>query len=106
MRERGDLCMKRMKTFFIYLMIFILFYLFVSVMSYLFVKTAYKDIYSYEIETKSPQIKIKESKATSANGYIIGTIKNDSKEYIDKINMKIDFYSARGVNLGTRVVKG
>lgn len=97
--------MKRMKTFFIYLILFILFYLFVSVMSYLFVKTAYKNINSYEIASESPKVTIKESKATSANGYIIGTVKNDTGEYIEKTNLKVDFYSPRGINLGTKVVR-
>ena len=97
--------MKRMKTFFIYLILFLLLYLFVSIMSYLVVKTAYKNINSYEIASESPKVTIKESKATSVNGYIIGTVKNDTGEYIEKTNLKVDFYSPRGVNLGTKVVK-
>ena len=97
--------MERMKTFFKYLLLFIIFYIFVSIMSYLFVKSAYKEIYNYEIETESPKITIKESKATSANGYIVGTIKNDTGKLIDKINLKVNFYSPRGINLGTKVAK-
>ena len=49
--------MERMKTFFKYLLLFIIFYIFVSIMSYLFVKSAYKEIYNYEIETESPKLK-------------------------------------------------
>jgi len=87
--------MKRMKTFFIYLLLFIAFYIFVSVMSYLFAKSSYSNIYSYEIATESPKVTIKESKATSTNGYIIGTVKNDTASTIEKINLKVDFYSKR-----------
>ena len=97
--------MSRMKTFFIYLLLFIALFIFVSVMSYLFVKTSYHDLYSYEIATESPKVTIKESKATSANGYIIGTVKNDTGSTIEKINLKVDFYSKRGIDLGTKYVK-
>ena len=97
--------MKRMKTFFIYLILFLALYVFVSFMSKLYIKTSYKDINSYEIESDSPKVVIFESKGTSANGYIIGKVRNNTGEKIEKTNMVIDFYSPRDVNLGTKVVK-
>lgn len=97
--------MARMKFFLIWLSVFLAFYLFVDFMAYQYVVASYKNIKSYQILEDSPSVSISESKATGVNGYINGTVTNTTGKRIEKTNIKIDFYSRRGVLLGTNYVK-
>ena len=97
--------MDRMKIFVKYLIIVIIFYLFVDLVAYIGMKNIYRDIVDYKILNSSPSIEIQESKATSANGYIKGVVKNNTDEKIEKIYMQIDCYNDRDSHIGTKYVK-
>lgn len=97
--------MARLKVFFWYLVIFIIIYVIFDFFTYRYLVNSYKNIKSYEVVASSPEVKINEAKATAVNGYIKGNIKNTTGEDISKTNIKIDLYSKRGNNIGTRYEK-
>ena len=96
--------MKRMKTFFIYALIIVAFWIFSDIVIYLSVNGTYKDKEA-KIYVSSPEIVITENKATYVNGVVKGNIKNNTEKIIDGTYLKIDMYSPRDVNLGTKYVE-
>lgn len=96
--------MKRMKTFFIYALIIAAFWIFSDIIIYLSVNGAYKTK-TAKVYVSSPEVIITESKATYVNGVIKGGIKNNTKETVEGKYLKIDMYSSRDNNLGTKYVK-
>jgi len=93
--------MSRMKTFFVYAIIIILFYFLSNILIYLFIKGTYKDITG---EIVSDNIEVIKAKSTYVNGYIDGKITNNAmEELIDKY-VKIEIYSKRGVCLGIKYI--
>ena len=52
-----------------------------------------------------PQVIVTENKATYVNGYVKGSIKNNTVGILNNMYLKIDMYSSRDVNLGTKYVK-
>ncbi len=97
--------MARMKVFLRYLIIFVLIYIIFDFFTYRYLVNSYKNIKSYEIVAKAPEVKIDEAKATAVNGYVKGTIQNNTGEKIKYTNMKIDLYNSRGSNLETKYCK-
>ncbi len=97
--------MARMKVFLRYLIIFILIYIIFDFFTYKYLVNSYKNIKTYEIVEKAPEVKINEAKATAVNGYVKGTIKNNTGKKIESTNMKIDLYNSRGANLETKYCK-
>ena len=97
--------MARMKVFLRYLIIFVIVYFVLDFFTYRYLVNSYKNIKTYEIIAESPEVKVKEAKATAMNGYIVAEVKNTTGEKIDKTNVKIDLYNKRGNNLGTKYVK-
>lgn len=97
--------MARLKTFLIYLLLFIALYLFVSIIAYGYLVNTYKSIEKYEIDTSFPAIQIVEAKATYINGYIVGKITNNMGKKINATYLKVDFYSANQTKMGTKYVK-
>ena len=97
--------MKRIKQFWIWLILFVLFYLFVDFISFVGLKMMLKDLDSYEILVSSPKIEITEAKGTYANGYIKGNLTNNTNSVIQNKYIKVDVYSERNVNLGTEYIK-
>lgn len=96
--------MKRMKTFFIYALLIAAFWIFSNLIIYITINGTYKDKKA-TVYVNSPEIIISESKATYVNGYIKGSIKNNTEKIIDGKYLKIDMYSKRNVNLGTKYIK-
>lgn len=96
--------MKRMKTFLIYALLIAALWIFSDMVIYLVVNGTYKPI-NTRIYVNSPQIVIEESKATYVNGYVKGSIKNNTEDIIKNMYLKIDMYSVRDNNLGTKYVK-
>ena len=70
---------RNLRRYFIW---FILLFAFVTVGTILAVKTMYRDITVYEIDSTTPTITVQEAKATNVNGYIKGELKNESEEEI------------------------
>lgn len=96
--------MERMKTFLKYLIVFVILYVLFDFFTYRYLVNSYKNIKTYEIVSKSPEVKIEEAKSTAVNGYIKGTVKNTTGTKIDKTNIKIDLFNSRGNNLGTKYI--
>jgi len=96
--------MKRMKTFLIYALIIAAFWVFSDIVIYLSVNGTYKNKEA-KVYVTSPQITVTENKATYVNGVIKGSIKNNTEKIIDGVYLKIDMYSARDNNLGTKYIE-
>lgn len=97
--------MGRLKTFRTWLILFLLLYLFVDFICFASVKLMYKDLNEYEILVESPKIEIIDAKGTYANGYIRGTLTNNTNSIIENKYIKLDVYSERNVNLGTEYIE-
>ena len=93
-----------MKTFLIYALIIAAFWIFSDIVIYLSVNGTYKDK-AARIYVSSPEITITENKATYVNGVVKGSIKNNTEEIINDVYLKIDMYSPRDVNLGSKYIK-
>lgn len=96
--------MKRMKTFLIYAIIIAAFCIFSNILIYIAINGTYAHT-DTKVYTTSPEIIVGESKATYINGFVKGGIKNNTSEIINDKYLKIDFYSARNVKLGTKYVR-
>lgn len=96
--------MKRLKTFLIYALIIAVFWIFSDILIYIAVNGTYAHVDS-KVYITSPEITIGESKATYVNGFVKGSIKNNTSEIINEKYIKIDLYSTRDIKLGTKYVK-
>ncbi len=96
--------MKKMKKFLIYALLVVALWIFSDIVIYLTINGTYNPI-NTKVEVSSPQIIIEDSRATYVNGKIKGKIVNNTQEKINDLYLKIDMYSARDVNLGTKYVK-
>ena len=85
--------------------IFIVLYFFLDFLTFAYIKTTYHPIEDYTIEINSPKIEITEAKATYINGYIKGNITNNTGEDIDVLYVKVNCYSERDNDLGTKFAK-
>lgn len=94
--------MKRLKKFFMYILLLLAIYIFVSLASFGFINKAYKNIGDYEILTKSPKVEIIESKATYVNGYVIAKVTNNTGMEINKTYLKLDLYTENDNYLGSK----
>lgn len=92
----------RMKNLIFYFILFVAFFIFSNIMIYMFVKGSYNEIESKNIKLSNPDIAITvtEAKATSTNGYIKGTVKNNSDKEIKEQNIKFYLFTERDVNAG------
>lgn len=98
--------MDRMKTFFKYALMIAICYFGSNTLIYAGINNTYNDIVDYQYLNESNiEININEAKSTSINGYVKGTIKNKSNSKIKEEYVKIDFYSERNVNMGTKYIK-
>ena len=97
--------MKRMKTFFIYLLLVLAVVLLTDVIAKIVLDTNYKDITNYEIASTSPEIKIEEAKTTRVNGKIKGSITNKTENFMQDVFVKVDLMSNTGKARGTEYVK-
>lgn len=96
--------MKRMKTFFIYALLITLLWIFSDIVIYFSINGTYKPKET-KISVSSPEVIITENKATYVNGVVKGSIKNNTEKIIDGVYLKIDMYSPRDVNLGTKYIE-
>ena len=96
--------MKRLKKFLLYAAMIAGFWIFSDILIYVSINSTYANIHS-RVYTNSPEIIVGESKATYVNGFIRGSIKNNTDAIMNGKYLKIDLYSARDVKLGTKYVK-
>ena len=94
--------MKRMKTFLIYLILFLLFYIFSNVMIYFNIRSSYKNIENGVIEFQNPSITIEEARASRANAVITGKIKSKNDQTAQYRYIRVDLLSDRGNVLNSR----
>jgi len=96
--------MKRMRTFLIYALLIAALWIFSDIVIYLSINGTYKNKEA-KVYVSSPEVTITENKATYVNGVVKGIIKNNTEKIIDGVYLKIDMYSPRDVNLGTKYIK-
>lgn len=95
----------RMKNFFTYFLMFILLYAIVDILSFGYIYSTYKTIEQYEIVVTNPDVTVEKAKATNVNGFVEGKIRNNGTTTISNQYLKFDFYSERGVKVGTKYLK-
>ena len=88
-----------MKNLTKYALWLVLGFIFVSVMCYLFVRQMFYPFNEedYSINTTYPEVTIKEAKHTNYNGYVKGTIKNNTDNDMPKLYIKIVFMNKNGL---------
>lgn len=96
--------MKRLKTFLTYGLLIAAFWIFSNLIIFLAINGTYKTKKT-EVYISSPKVTIFESKATYVNGYVKGSIRNNTEETLNNKYLKIDMYSPRDVELGTKYIK-
>lgn len=96
--------MKRLKTFLMYILLIVAFWLFSDILIYLSINSTYANV-DTKVYTNSPEIIIGESRATYVNGYVKGSIRNNTEGIINDKYLKIELYSERDTKLGTKYVK-
>lgn len=96
--------MSRMKTFFIYALIAAAIVLCTDFIVNFILDSNYRKI-EYDIGTIAPKIEITDAKTTYMNGYVKGTITNNTESKITNQLIKLEFYSSRKNKVGTEYVK-
>ncbi len=97
--------MSRMKTFLIYLLLFIAFYVFSNIMINAFLKVSYTDILNYDVDVEELFVDITEAKASNRDGHIYGIVKNNRNEVIKDKYLKVSMLNNKGNVLGEKYVK-
>lgn len=95
--------MDKMKKYFIYIITLVVFALFTEFLIAVALNSNYK--YISCASEKLENVEIYQSEATKVNGRIRGIIKNSEDNKIDKNYLKIDYFSARDVNMGCSYVE-
>jgi len=97
----GAIIMKKMGTFLKYVIWIVLFYIFSNFLIEVNIESTYKDIGRKD---NLPQVTVYQAQATKVNGRIKGTIYNNSENKITNKYLRIDLYSERNVNLGSKYI--
>ena len=97
--------MSRMKTFFKYFLIVVLFYVFSNIMINAFFKMSYKDMTGYQIDASPVFVDVTEAKATKRNGYINGIVKNNTEATVENKYLKVSMLSKNNNVLGEKYIK-
>lgn len=92
--------MGTLKKFCIYFIIFVIAFLLINCLTYATMYESYKDI-NYEIKETSPQISVNDCKAIYSQGYINGSITNDTGNLIPLKYLKVNLYDTDGIYLGS-----
>ncbi len=83
--------MKRMKTFFIYFLLFAGLYIVSTLLEHGLILSMYGDIKGNTYNNDQLTISVSDAKATNVNGYVKLNITNNSNEHIDSSYAKIEF---------------
>lgn len=97
--------MSRMKTFTIYLLLFLGLYIISNILISAYIKTSYYKIDSYEIDEEQLIVTIMSARASKDDGYIEGKVSNGTEDKITNKYMKVELYSENNVNLGEEYIK-
>lgn len=93
--------METIKKFRVYFFIFIGFFALATILTNFLMRDDYKNITNYEIKVESPQVVITECKAAYSNGYIKGSVTNNTQELIPLKYLQINLYDENNVYLGS-----
>lgn len=80
-------------------------FIFVGICTVVCVKSMYLPMKNYEIQSENPVIKVDDAKKTSANGYVKGTVSNQSEEELKGKYIKFTFYTKHDVDIGKEFVE-
>ena len=83
----------------------ILLFIFVTVCSIIAVKSMYKPIKTYEIQTDVLDVKVDEAKKTNVNGYIKGSIQNQAEIDVVGKYIKFAFYNEKNDEIGSEYIE-
>lgn len=83
----------------------ILLFAFVTIGVIVGIKSMYQPFNSYVINSETPVIKIDEAKKTNVNGYVKGSIYNNSDTEIKGKYIKFSFYAKNDVNIGNEYIE-
>ncbi len=97
--------MDRMKTFFKYFLMVVIFFIFSNFLIDSFLKVSYTDMKDYKINVKEIFVDVTEAKVTKRNGYINGIVKNKSDKVVENKYLKISMLSKNNNVLGEKYVK-
>ena len=92
--------MKTLKKFWIYFLIFLLVFLLVTGLTNIAMRDNYKNT-KYEIVNAFPMITVTECKASYSDGYVKGSITNNTGEHIPIKYLQVDIYDENNVYLGS-----
>lgn len=95
--------MDKMKKYFLYIVLLILFALFTEFLIAVGLNSTYKPMKSNADSIS--QVDVYQEESTKVNGRIRGMIKNDKDNPIEEKYLKFDFYSERGVNMGSKYIE-
>lgn len=96
--------MDKMKKYLIYIILLILLALLTEFLIAVGLNSTYKQMENNSSSNLS-QVEIYQSESTKVNGRIRGIIKNDEENPIKEKYLKFDFFSDRGVNMGSKYVE-
>lgn len=94
--------MKRMKTFFIYFLLVVIFFIYSQAMIYLAINSTYQHK-SIDINTELPVSA--QVIATSVNGKANIKVTNNTENIIENKYIKLECYSKNNVLMGTKYIK-
>ena len=97
--------MERVKMYVIWALLIVVGFILVRFLSQGIMIKAFENINNYEILVQAPSITVTEAKATNVNGYISGTVKNNTDALIYEGYMLVDFYNSQNSFVGRKVVE-
>lgn len=96
--------MDRMKSFFIYFLLFAALYIVSSLLENGVISSMYGDIKGNAFNSDQLTINVSDAKATNVNGYMLFDITNNSDENVDSSYAKIEFVDEYNLNAITDYV--
>ncbi len=96
--------MNTLKLFIKLLIIFVAFYFFVDLICFVGIKLTHYKL-DGTIEGNTSKIEITSTDSTSLSGTIKGNITNNSKEILTNKYIRLDLFSEKNTNLGSKYVK-
>lgn len=99
--------MDRMKTFFKYILVLVLFFVFSNLIINALLKNSYTDIKNSDIniDVDGIYVGVDEAKVSGWNGNVKGIVKNNSNQVIENKYIKFSMLSKKGHVLGEKYVK-
>ena len=92
--------METLKKFRMYLFMFIGFFILITLLTSFLMRDNYRNT-NYEIKDETPLIAVEECKAAYGNGYIKGSVTNNTEEIIPFKYLQINLYDKNDVYLGS-----